>query len=263
MIRYLVVFLIVTATACGQPESAPVVNTPPTQFGAQLERVHAFCDAPDDLVIKPIGPVTLRNTKGDWATLIYDAERIIDVQAETSGLKKNTRYFVYAYESANTVQYEIALDPPDNQLQFKLGDEHYAFITTFYTDSSGPHVIRFSQANREYQYTTLAEDTDASDNKVLNKGVARKRTTVYVNDSAWEGLSKLVYLKVKLSGGSAGGQLFAGSRNYWSPSLALSANAYGTATGSISLVYPNTRAFDYELDANANNADVWVTGFSF
>lgn len=90
-------------------------------------------------------------------------------------LTNSTWYYVYAWNNAGTIDFEISITPPDGPRAIKSGDPTRRYLGCFPTTSAGaPIPLRASRGRYVYRHSGSA----AADTRVLNAQSATTNTAV-------------------------------------------------------------------------------------
>ena len=109
------------------------------------------------LVVSGLGGIAL-TSGGEWITFSNTGGATVDAAtALGSALSASTRYYLYAYNNAGTLDFIANTNVPNASRTYENGNTDHVFITTFITDGSGI-IIPYVQENRRVVYTTPGQN---------------------------------------------------------------------------------------------------------
>lgn len=140
-------------------------------YGGGLRR-RVSCTSDTNMVIQPMGAVVVQSSSGDWTVFEHSAASTVNPTTISGGLVAATRFFVYAFDNAGTLDFVAVTTAPDVGLRYEVGNPERFLVTTFYVGAAGS-ILPYSQVDNVYQYLQYT-----TQNRVLNAGSATGATTV-------------------------------------------------------------------------------------
>jgi hypothetical protein len=111
------------------------------------------------IVIDALGSVIL-TTGGatSWISFLNSVQQTVTAATAYGGvLGNNTRYFLYAYNNAGTLDFVVNTTLPNASRTYENGNTDRAFVTSFVTNGSGI-IIPYVQNDRAVEYTTPGQN---------------------------------------------------------------------------------------------------------
>ena len=174
----------------------------------RVANAHCYCINGTVIVIDALGSVIL-TTGGaaSWISFLNATQQSVTAATAFGGaLAINTRYYLYAYNNAGTLDFIVNATAPNASRTYENGNTDRVFITTFVTDGSGI-IIPYVQNRGRVVYTTPGANPSIS----MNTGGAAwtdanpNATTPMV--PSWAQTIEL-YLVLTNSDNTAGGDSF-------------------------------------------------------
>ena len=183
----------------------------------------------------------------------------------SGALVGNTRYYLYAYESAGVLAWQVSTTAPDDEHLYKSGTTSHVFVSTFVTNTTAS-VHNYSQIGTVYSMTDeYAAPQDG--NAVLVAGASMVQVTVPFNHTVPDGFTS-VTLGVRQTTFNMPGDLLYIGNNSFVPgaSETLAQQQWGPGTYVTHIVLARSPIFpigslDYKV--TGGTVDVWVKGFVF
>ena len=160
------------------------------------------------IAVDALGSVILTTGGGaNWISFLNSTSQTVTAAtALGAALGNNTRYYLYAYNNAGTLDFIANTNVPNASRTYENGNTDHVFITTFVTDGSGI-IIPYVQNRGRVVYTTPGANPSIS----MNTGGAAwtdanpNATTPMV--PSWAQTVDL-YLVLTNSDNTAGGDVF-------------------------------------------------------
>lgn len=111
------------------------------------------------IAVDALGSVILTTGGGaNWISFLNSTSQTVTAAtALGAALGNNTRYYLYAYNNAGTLDFIANTNVPNASRTYENGNTDRVFITTFITDGSGI-IIPYVQENRRVVYTTPGQN---------------------------------------------------------------------------------------------------------
>lgn len=105
------------------------------------------------LVVGALGSVILTTGGGtSWVSFLNTTQQTVTAATAFGGsLGNSTRYYLYAYNNAGSLDFIITVTPPNASRTYENGNTDRAFVSTFITDESGV-IVPFNHVGNEYHY---------------------------------------------------------------------------------------------------------------
>ena len=172
------------------------------------ERVSVASFNGTSFTIGALGTVLLTTAGTTWyAFLNSTAQTVVAATAFGAALGNSTRYYLYAYNNAGTLDFIVTTTPPNASRTYENGNTDRAFITTFITDSAGV-IVPFTHIGNDYSYGPKTDFSVGGGSTIL------RAANVVATGSATVTLSTLIIPSWALSA----------TMNYY---------AYDTVTGGV------------------------------
>lgn len=160
------------------------------------------------IVIDALGSVIL-TTGGatSWISFLNSVQQTVTAATAYGGvLGNNTRYFLYAYNNAGTLDFIVNTTLPNASRTYENGNTDRAFVTSFVTNGSGI-IIPYVQENRCVTYYTPGQNPSMAMNTAgaVWTDVDPNATTPMVPTWAQ---SVALYLIILNTDNTAGGDVF-------------------------------------------------------
>lgn len=170
-------------------------------------------------------------------------------------LANSTVYYVYAYDNAGTLDFQIATDVPNANLSTKNASSQYRYLGWFVTDSAGAPLPFFAR-HGSYRFL-FGAITDSSVHRALSAGNATSFTAVTV--SCVPPHIRLVRMHAEFLAGAAGRAAYlraTGTSTFHKLYTAQSTNALNFDT---SVELNSSRQFDYKVTNSGDALTLYVT----
>lgn len=116
------------------------------------ERVSVSSFNGTSLTIGALGAVLLTSGGTTWYSFLNStAQTVVAATAFGGALGNSTRYYLYAYNNAGTLDFIVNTTLPNASRTYENGNTDRAFITTFITDSAGI-IVPFTHIGHDYNY---------------------------------------------------------------------------------------------------------------
>lgn len=218
------------------------------------------CTDNTHLTIQPLGAI-LVTVAGIWTTLAHTVASTVSPATISGGLVASTRYYVYTWNNAGTVDFIANTTAPDVGLRYENGNTTREFVTTFITDVGG-NVVTYDQNDNVYDYGELIPSGGGIDgNLVLDTTSGAASGTITLTTLAVPSGSSnaTVYITVR---GTAAALIHLNSptQGIWQIET--------TATSVISSYYvpyslANGNTIDYQAAANTEIGQINVKSFTY
>lgn len=152
----------ITPPANGDPLDAQQLNLDvetPLQNGVEAARLLLYgggirrrvnCVSNTVLTLQPLGAVAV-TTGGIWTTYKHLTPSTVSPAVISGGLLASTRYWVYAYSNAGSLDFIAVTISPDTGLKYQNGNTDFIYVSTFVTDASS-NVLPYTQTDSKYTY---------------------------------------------------------------------------------------------------------------
>jgi hypothetical protein len=170
--------------------------------------IHCRSTNGTDIIIDAIGSVIL-TTGGatSWISFLNSVQQtVVAATAFGAALGNNTRYYLYCYNNAGTLDFIVNTTAPNASRTYENGNTDHAYVTTFVTNGSGI-IIPYIQNSRGVEYTTPGQNPSMAMNTAgaVWTDVDPNATTPMV--PSWsQGVD--LYLIILNSDATAGGDTF-------------------------------------------------------
>lgn len=226
--------------------------------------VHAYSDDGQNIVIAPLGWVGLTNSTGKWV-LIYQGVAGVNLTTVSGALVGNTRYHLYAYESAGVLAWQVSTTVPDDEHLYKSGTTSHVFVSTFVTNTAAS-VHYYSQIGNVYSMTDeYAAPQDG--NAVLVAGASMVQVNVPFNHTVPDGFTSVTLGVRQTTFNMPGDLLYIGNKSFVpGASETLAQQQWGPGTYVTHIVLtrsPGIPIGSLDYMVAGGTVDVWVKGFVF
>lgn len=162
-------------------------------------------------------------------------------------LANSTRYYVYAYDKAGSLDFQIATDVPNANLSTKNASSQYRYLGTFLTDSSG-NPLPFRCVRGRYRYSLTGMPSSINDVRALNGTSSATSWTDVSLSSLVPSYARTVHLRAQVinADNAKTGRAQFRTKGHTSGSIDLDVAEMG---GSGTANY-NELHFDLECDSN-------------
>lgn len=121
--------------------------------------VHCSCINGTDIVVDALGSVIL-TTGGatSWISFLNStAQTVVAATAFGAALGNNTRYYLYAYNNAGTLDFIATTTAPNASRSYENGNTDRIYVTTFVTSGAGV-IVPYVQDAQGVRYTTVGSN---------------------------------------------------------------------------------------------------------
>ena len=225
--------------------------------------VNLYSDDGQNAIIAPLGWVGLTDSTGKWV-LIYQGLASVNLTTVSGALAGLTRYYLYAYESAGVLAWQVSTTAPDTEHLYKTGTTTHVFVSTFVTNTLGS-VHYYSQIGNVY---TLTDDYTAPQdgNAVLVAGASFFQVNVPFNHTVPDGFTVVTLGVRQITAAIPGDVLHIGNNSFVAGTETLIQQPWGPGTYVDHAILTRTPtipigSFDYKI--TGGTVDVWIKGFVY
>lgn len=225
--------------------------------------VNLYSDDGQNAIIAPLGWVGLTDSTGKWV-LIYQGLASVNLTTVSGALAGLTRYYLYAYESAGVLAWQVSMTAPDAERLYKTGTTTHVFVSTFATNTLAS-VHHYSQIGNVY---TLSDDYTAPQdgNAVLVAGASAVQVNVPFNHAVPDGFTVVTLGVRQITAATPGNVLHIGNNSFVAGAETLIQQPWGPGTYVNHAILTRTPAipigsFDYKI--TGGTVDVWIKGFVY
>ena len=225
--------------------------------------VNLYSDDGQNAIIAPLGWVGLTDSTGKWV-LIYQGLASVNLTTVSGALAGLTRYYLYAYESAGVLAWQVSTTAPDTEHLYKTGTTTHVFVSTFVTNTLGS-VHYYSQIGNVY---TLTDDYTAPQdgNAVLVAGASFFQVNVPFNHTVPDGFTVVTLGVRQITAAIPGDVLYIGNNSFVAGTETLIQQPWGPGTYVDHAILTRTPtipigSFDYKI--TGGTVDVWIKGFVY
>lgn len=225
--------------------------------------VNLYSDDGQNASIAPLGWVGLTDSTGKWV-LIYQGLAGVNLTTVSGALAGLTRYYLYAYESAGVLAWQVSTTAPDAERLYKTGTTTHVFVSTFATNTLAS-VHFYSQIGNVY---TLTDDYTAPQdgNAVLVAGASAVQVNVPFNHAVPDGFTVVTLGVRQITAATPGNVLHIGNNSFVAGAETLIQQPWGPGTYVNHAILTRTPAipigsFDYKI--TGGTVDVWIKGFVY
>lgn len=170
-------------------------------------------------------------------------------------LANSTIYYVYAYDNAGSLDFQIATDVPNANLSTKNASSQYRYLGWFTTDSSGAP-LPFIKRGRTYRFL-FGAIASTSVHRVITAGNVTSFTAVTV--SCIPAHARLIRLHFELTPGAAGRAAYfrAGGTSTFHKYFV--AQATYAVLGDTAVELNSSRQFEYKVSNAGDSLETYVT----
>lgn len=247
-----------------RPAYQKLANRTAAMIRGHKNIVNLYSDDGQNVIIAPLGWVGLTNSTGKWV-LIYQGIAGVNLTTVSGALAGLTRYYLYAYESAGVLAWQVSTTAPDAERLYKTGTTTHVFVSTFATNTLAS-VHHYSQIGNAY---TLSDDYTAPEdgNAVLVAGASAVQVNAPFNHTVPDGFTSVTLGVRQVTAATPGDLLYIGNAGFVAgANEALVQQAWGPGTYVSHLVLTRCPiipigSFDYKIAGGT--VDVWVKGFVY
>jgi len=225
--------------------------------------VNLYSDDGQNVLIAPLGWVGLTNSTGKWV-LIYQGFASVNLTLVSGALVGLTRYYLYAYESAGVLAWQVSTTTPDAERLYKTGTTTHVFVSTFATNTLAS-VHHYSQIGNVY---TLSDEYTAPEdgNAVLVAGASALQVNVPFNHAVPDGFTVVTLGVRQTTAATPGNLLYIGNNGFAAGAETLIQQPWGPGTYVAHAILTRTPimpigSFDYKIAGGT--VDVWIKGFVY
>lgn len=246
-----------------RPGFQKLANRTAAMIRGHKNTVNLYSDDGQNVLIAPLGWVGLTNAAGKWV-LIYQGLASVNLTLVSGALVGLTRYYLYAYESAGVLAWQVSTTPPDAERLYKTGTTSHVFVSTFVTNALAS-VHYYSQIGNVY---TLTDDysTPQDGNAVLVAGASAVQVNVPFNHTVPDGFAVVTLGVRQTTAATPGDLLYIGNNSFVAGTEALIQQPWGPGTYVNHAILTRSPfipigSFDYMI--TGGTVDVWIKGFVY
>lgn len=199
--------------------------------------------------------ITYNGTK--WKTFAYAGGTIGASKVSPAGnLANSTLYYVYAYNNAGSLDFQITTDVPNANLRFKNASSQYVYLGWFVTDTAGaPLPFLMRDGRYRFLFGGLAS---TSVHRVLSGGNATSFTAVSLATLVPSHI-RLVRLHAEFLGGAVGRALYLRATGTSTFHKLFTAQTTDALNFDTAVELNTSRQFDYKVTNAGDSATLYVT----